>query len=658
MQHALAADIFAQPLPDCFPESLRRACAGKRIRYTLPKAVRERMQVPEDITVSQWAERYRRVTAIDASPGRWRTELVPHTKKLMDLISLPWVKEVWLCMVERSAKTQILANAACRQIDRGIDSGNVFWLMPSEADAKKALSERIIPVLKESPRMARLLSRYADDTTSTKIRFKHGPRLFPAWSNSPGSIASFYGKLNIGDEVDKYGDRSGSETDPITLLKKRGRDSDDSKFLFASTPAGKFIHRGTMACQQVWIFKSRCPHCNEYILMDADHFELPEGANEETIKHGDHPVSYACNACSVLWDEADRGSAYRAGNWFASKGAEVERPVSVGAHLPAFALPNIKMAEIGAAIARAKTGDLAGKMDLAHGYEAIDYEDEVSERQEDNVLLLRDERPAGMLPSDADALEISIDTQDKGFWYRIRAWRYGLDLKSWLVKAGYVPSSRPDDFDALDELLAAEYPDTNGEPHRIMGGIIDSAGHRTSEVYAWCRRTGVIPARGAQGRKTQPVTVSRIDRFPGNNKPIPGGLNLYHIDTHFHKDQLANKLQIDQTDPGALVLHSGYTHDQLTALHRDPISKQAHNLEEYARQMCVEYRDDRDLWQCPNGKANHLWDCESNGMALVMYLGWQTKGTVKKKTADNGLKPKDTAQSTTGRELPAWFRNR
>ena len=129
MQHALAADIFAQPLPDCFPESLRRACAGKRIRYTLPKAVRERMQVPEDITVSQWAERYRRVTAIDASPGRWRTELVPHTKKLMDLISLPWVKEVWLCMVERSAKTQILANAACRQIDRGIDSGNVFWLV-------------------------------------------------------------------------------------------------------------------------------------------------------------------------------------------------------------------------------------------------------------------------------------------------------------------------------------------------------------------------------------------------------------------------------------------------------------------------------------------------------------------------------------------------
>ncbi|MGE4544205.1 MAG: terminase gpA endonuclease subunit [Pedobacter sp.] len=616
------------------------------------------MQIPEDITVSQWAEKYRRVTAIDAEPGRWRIDRVPHTKKLMDMISLPWVKEFWLCMVERAAKTQIVLNAACRQIDRGIDSGNVFWLMPSEADAKKALSERIIPVLKESPRMARLLSRYADDTTSTKIRFKHGPRLFPAWSNSPGSIASFYGKLNIGDEIDKYGDRSGGETDPITLLKKRGRDSDESKFLFASTPAGKFIYKGTMACQQVWTYKNRCPHCGEYILMDADHFMLPEGATQETIKHGEHPVTYACNDCGVEWDETDRKTAYQNGDWFAIKGADVERPTTIGAWLPAFPLPNIPMAEIGAAIARANTGDLAGKMDLAHGYKAVDYEAENKDRQEDAILLLRDDRPAGMIPTEANGLEISIDTQDNGFWYRIRAWRYGLDLKSWLVKAGYVPSANAADFAALDDLIAAEYPDTNGEPHRIMAGIIDSAGHRTSEVYAWCRRTGIIPAKGAQGRKTQPVTVSRIDRFPGDNKPIPGGLNLYHIDTHFHKDQLANKLQIDPSDPGALVLHSGYSLDQLTALHRDPNGKQAHNLEEYARQMCVEYRDERGLWQCPDGKANHLWDCENNGLALVMYLGWQHKGSVKKKPATNGLKPKDTAPAATSRDLPAWYRNR
>jgi phage terminase large subunit GpA-like protein len=622
MQPALTADIFAQPLPDFFPESLRRACAGKQIRYTLPRAVRERMQVPEDLTVSQWAEKHRRVTEIDAQPGRWRQDLVPHTKKLMDFISLPWVREVWLCMVERAGKTQVLLNAAMWQIDRGIDSGNVFWLMPSENEAKKALGERIIPALKASPRTARLLSRYADDTSRSLVRCNHGPRLIPAWSNSPASLSSFYGKLRIGDEIDKNADRSGGETDSITLLKKRGRDSDDSKLLLASTPAGKFIYKGMLAAQQVWAYHSRCPHCREFVLMDAEHFVIPEGATVESVKHGEHSVVYACNACRVEWDEADRAEAYQAGDFVAIKGADVERPESIGAHMPAFPLPNIKMAEIGAAIVRARSGDLAALMDLAHGYKAINYTPETKDRQEDTILLLRDDRPTGVVPTWTDALEISIDTQDNGFWYRIRAWRYGIDLKSALVKAGYVPSACASDFTSLDALIAAEYPDENGEPHRIMAGIIDSAGHRTGEVYAWCRTSGVLPAKGAQGRKTQPVTVSRIDRYPGNNKPIPGGLNLYHIDTHYHKDQIANKLQIDQTDNGALVLHSGYTHDQLKALARDPASPQHHNLEDYARQMCVEYRDERNLWQCPAGKANHVWDCESNGLALVQYLGW------------------------------------
>jgi phage terminase large subunit GpA-like protein len=215
-----------------------------------------------------------------------------------------------------------------------------------------------------------------------------------------------------------------------------------------------------------------------------------------------------------------------------------------------------------------------------------------------------------------------------------------------------VPSAGPDDFTALDFLLASEFPDENGEPHRIMAGIIDSAGHRTAEVYAWCRRTGIMAAKGASGRKTQPVTVSRLDHFPGSNRSIPGGLSLYHIDTHYHKDMLANKLVVDPTDPGAFILHSGYTYDQLKAMERDPNHNPGHNLHDYAMQMCSESRDDRGLWQCPNNKANHLLDCESNGLAMVVYLGWQH--------AVNETRPVQQAkqQTTPTGNRPGWFNNR
>jgi len=94
------------------------------------------------------------------------------------------------------------------------------------------------------------------------------------------------------------------------------------------------------------------------------------------------------------------------------------------------------------------------------------------------------------------------------------------------------------------------------------------------------------------------------------------------------------------------VLHSGFTAEQLAALKRDPGTQQSHNLEAYARQMCAEGRDERGLWQCPDGKANHLWDCAQMGLALAMYLGWQharrpgtDPGTADKPKTDDNRKP-------------------
>ncbi len=66
------------------------------------------MRTPERISISQWAQAYRRVTEIDSSPGPWRNELVPHLIKIMDTISLPHVREVWICAPERSGKAWVL----------------------------------------------------------------------------------------------------------------------------------------------------------------------------------------------------------------------------------------------------------------------------------------------------------------------------------------------------------------------------------------------------------------------------------------------------------------------------------------------------------------------------------------------------------------------
>lgn len=639
--------------PSWLPESRRRSLSGRRLTLSIPSGTRARLRTPERILPSDWNENYRVMPSAESFPGKWRREIAPHAAWIMDLWALPSVRELWLCGPDQASKTSSMIGCIDWTIDQ--DPGNIFYTASNEDKTKEIFSEKLVGSLRESPRLRKRLSRRSDDTGMCQVRLNNGVTIRAAWSNSPASTASFSARYTFNDEVDKW-HRVGKETSPIRRIRKRSKNYPLTyKHFWSSTPAGQYIYEGMLSCQQIWTHSARCPDCGTLVVMDEEHIHIPKGATVSSIKAAPEEVGYICSFCDSVWDEEKRLRAYREGDKFCLKGSDISNPVDIGVHLTGFVTPDMRMSDIAITILQARAGDIDAKIDLAHGIKCIDYKEELSDRKEDAILRLRDNRPAGVVSSEADGIEISIDTQDYGFWYRIRAWRYGLDLKSWLVKSGYVPSSSPDDFTALDQLLGGEYPDENGESHRIMAGIIDTRGHRTSEVYAWCRRTGVLAAAGAPGRKSQPVTVSRIDRFPGNGKPIPGGLALYHIDTHYHKDQLSNKLLIDPTDPGALVLHSGYTFDQIKSFERDPGQQLGHNLEDYARQMCAEGRDDRGLWQCPEGKANHLWDCESNGLALVGWLGWQHAVSEKIKSEPQ-QKPKPQQCQSDNR--PRWFHNR
>jgi len=632
--------------------------AGRTVTTRPSRALRRRMRTPEPLTISQWADKYRRVTEIDAKPGAWRSELVPHAVPIMDDIARPWVRQVWICLPERGAKTQILLNTVCWGIDQGSAAGNIFWLMPTEHDARKAMGERVIPVFRAKDdhgrpgRIARYLSHAADDTSRGAIRFNHGIRLFPAWANSPGSMAAYFGRINIADECDKFPERTSEGSDPITLFLKRARDDRHrSKYVFASTPAGRFIYRGAMACAQIKTWAMRCPDCSELVTPGEEHLVIPEGTTVENINRAD--LGLACPACGTDWNEERRAVAYHGGREKILAGADNHRPESIGWHVPAWVFPVIPLTEIVAARLRAKTGDHASRVAWANGYRVEDHIQEVKERHEEIILRLRDDRPVAIVPTWADALEISVDTQDAGFWYRVRAWQYQT-MQSALVRHGYVES-----FDGLDTIIYhSTHRDSEGGEHRIMAGIIDSAGHRTAEVYDWCRRAGsvVIPARGASGRKTQPMTVSKIDHYPGTSKAIPGGLRLYHIDTHFHKDALAARLAIEPGDPGCFWLHSGYTELQQLERQSNPTLPLPGNLDDYARQLCAEYRDERGQWQCPPGKANHLWDCESNGLALALYL--QFPARTPKDREKKGMTPSPPTTTQTNNSRPSWFNSR
>lgn len=596
-----------RPVPGFVPAQWRSELAGRTVSdLRLPLSVRQRLRTPERIRVSEHAARYRQVTD-GLHTGAWRHELAPHTVKIMDTYGLPWVREIWYCAVEQSGKTATMTN--CMQWAVDCDPGDVFYLMPTEQTAVRVMAGKIIPMIRQSERLGRYLTGRDDDLGLQRISFKHGVTIRPAWANSAASMATFSAKHNFGDEVDKYPLRAGAEASPIVLIRKRGRlYKGASKCFFASTPGeARFIWRGVQSCQQVWTFALRCPHCGELVRPTGEQLVLPEKAEPDSLTA--EQVGLACGSCGAVWDEIDRERAIRAGRWLCSKGAELARPRTVGFHHRAWDCLDVPLHEIAAAWLRAKGGTVADKVAWANGYEATDFEEEQQDRKEDEILrLVDDSQPREVVPAEVCCLVLLADTQRIGFHYEVWALGWGPDVPIWLIDHNYV-----EHFANLVDLAGKSWLSAGGVEHRIGAAFIDSGGgtnpdkpkhSRTVEVYDFCRHNPLF--KPLKGRRTmvQPWNVTRLDFYPsraGKKIPIPGGLNLYTINVTAYKNELSRKLLSELGAPGGITLHAG-------------------TGEDYARQMCAEYQDERGHWVCPRNKPNHHWDLGVYGVAAADIL--------------------------------------
>lgn len=593
-----------RPVPPFVPSLWRSALAGRTVTVErLPLSVRQRLRTPERIRVSEHAARYRQVTD-GLHTGAWRHELAPHTVKIMDTYCLPWVREIWYCAVEQSGKTATMTN--CMQWAVDCDPGDVFYLMPTEQTAVRVMAGKIIPMIRQSERLGRYLTGRDDDLGLQRISFKHGVTIRPAWANSAASMATFSAKHNFGDEVDKYPPRAGAEASPIVLIRKRGRlYKGNSKCFFGSTPGeARFIWRGVQSCQQVWHYALACPHCSELVRPEGEHLVLPDKVEPDSLTADQ--VGLACPSCGAVWDEIAREQAIRAGRWVCVKGADLARPRTVGFHHRAWDCLDVPLHEIGAAWLRAKTGTTADKVAWANGYEATDYDEEQQDRKEDEILrLVAESQPREVVPDDVCCLVLLADTQRIGFYYQVWAFGWGPDVPIWMIDHNYV-----EHFANLVDLTGRSWLSADGREHRVCAGFIDSGGgtnpdkpkhSRTVEVYEFCRHNPLF--KPLKGRRTmvQPWNVTRLDFYPsrsGKKVPIPGGLNLYTLNVTVYKNELSRKLLSDIGAPGGMTLHAG-------------------TGEDYARQMCAEYQDERGHWICPRNKANHHWDLGVYGVAAA-----------------------------------------
>ena len=616
-------------------------------RWVLPvrwsRAERRAMRKKRQVPVSEWAERCRVLPSTARHGGPWRNSSAAYLAGIMDASFFPSVEEIIVCAAPQTGKTE--AVYTCLGYASDMRPGNAMIVFPDEQTAKDNAKDRLAPMFSDSSALREHLTGYTDDLGAIKIKLRH-MIMYLAWSNSPSRLANRPAMYGYADEEDKYPTTaSKKEASPVDLLKKRMRTFVGVRKLWrTSSPTietGPIWTALTKEAQVVFDFHARCPECGRYQVLafgdgDSRHgIKWTAGVRDPLVIEGSHDAWYQCAHCDAKWDDAVRDRAVRDGQWRTrpAKGSTApsvelsaalrsRKPLRIGFHLPAWLSPFVPLWECAAAFLKT-LGDKNKLKDFLNGFSALPWKHIEAARKEDVVLKLADDRPAGIVPGGGKvaAVVAGVDTQDNGFWYEIRAFGYGLYPDSWCVRHGFVQG-----FDNLERiLLNDQYLDTEGNAYHVALVCQDAMGHKTKEVYDFCRkhRGRVLPTKGFE-RRAQPFMFGNIEYYPGSKTPIPGGLQIVNFDTNYFKNSVSTSMAVTPVDPGCWRYNS-----ELDA--------------EYARQLCAEGIDPKTgLWANPHEKANHGWDCAVLCLLAVEVLGvrfWALPNAPKKKemVADQGF---------------------
>ncbi len=571
----------------------------------------------EPLTVSQWAERFRVVTD-GPEQGPWRNELTPYLVEPMDTWGQPRVRKVIVVGTDQSGKTQVLYN--CWGYSQDYLQAWAMIIMADELTAGKIATDRLKPIIQESPALARLMTASPLDLSKNTLRLK-GSITYMSWATSPVALATWPVECVFADEVDKWGGwkPTSQYADPVAQAEARTTTYlHTGKVLAVSTCTTETgpIWVQLMRCQEIRVYMARCPDCGGLQIMRQAQVKWPE----EAAADPDHIWSeglawYECEHCGARWNEAKRKQATRLGAYRPHRWDSEERwwkpaqpkdtPISVGFHFSSFYSPFVPLGKIAAMIIKAKS-DEAANHELHNTYLALPYRNERAPRVEDEILRLANpDLPPGLVPAGTLALVAVVDVQHNGFYFTVRAWYPGLDwqpgqdLEPHLVRHGFVES-----WSALQRVLFKDpYRDAAGRAYVISFGLVDSGdGTKSREVYDWCdKNPPMMPSKGVAPTMAQPYRVSSIATHPG--------LPLYVVNSNHYKNILAAKLTIAPFDPGAWMLHSDLKGDTPGALN------------DYARQMVAERRNDKGIWEQIPHRPNHYLDCEVGHLVAYDIAG-------------------------------------
>ncbi len=488
----------------------------KRINKLFRKLL-VRLNPPEDLTVSQWAERFRVLSSeSSAEPGTWRNGRTKYLVDVMDAFTDPKIRRIVMVAASQVGKSEFINNCIGYIISQ--DPGSILFIQPTTIDAREYSKLRIGPMLRDSPTLAKLIDAARSKEVYNSLLQKSYPGgiLTLTGSTEAHALASKPIRYVFGDERDRWATSAGTEGDPWSLAMARQKTFYNAKAVEVSTPTVKGASniersyaRGTM---ERW--KTQCPHCGQYheIQWKDIRYSYDESFVHGEITYNVMEVSYLCPGCGALSDEitmkrqparweADNPSALINGirsfwlNAFVSQWESWKDIVTQFLD----AKGDSKKLQVVYNTCFGQLWENRGDMETEEGMMA---------RREDYGI--REDGSPVELPDGVLVITAGIDTQDDRMEYEIVG--HGHFGETWGLEKGII-MGRPDSdevWESLDKMVfTRQMHFADGIPLRVARSFVDEGGHFTQEVRQRCRdrqRMNVFCIKGMAG-EDRPYTA-------------------------------------------------------------------------------------------------------------------------------------------------------
>ena len=598
-------------------QARRRGAA--RLNRAMRKAL-SGMTPPDDLTVSQWAEAKRRLSAESAAePGPWRTERTPYLREPMDAFTDPKVRHIIMVAASQVGKSEFLNNCIGYIIDE--DPGSILFVHPTTIDAQEYSKLRIAPMLRDSPALRqKIAAPKSRDSHNTILQKAYpGGILTMCGSTEAHALASKPIRYVFGDERDRWATSAGNEGDPWDLAMARQTTFYNAKAVEVSTPTIKnasaieaAYYTGTM---ERW--NSRCPHCGEYheIRWSDIRFEHDEIIFSHKMTFKVKKVYYTCTGCGCVSTEAEMKRA--PAKWIA------ENPEAYGQGTRSFWL-NAFVSQWASweSIVLKYLNALGSTKKMQVVYNTCfgeTWEDRGDIEDEDSLLARREdygkdengepvELPPGVL-----VLTAGVDTQDDRMEYEIVG--HGHFGETWGIEKGIV-MGRPDDdstWDKLDEVVFDRVLRfENGVGLRVSMSFVDEGGHFTQSVRLNCRARvskKVFCIKGMPGQDKPYISPPKKQKIIVNQIAV-GTCWQYQLGVDSGKEIIMDNLRV-QT-PGQKYCHFPKRDDYGSAYFTGLLSETK-----------VYDPNKKQPWQwkkIPGHERNEALDCRNYALAAFKAL--------------------------------------